>query len=108
MRLYTLSEAVDSVFCFNCTVTAVDANTFAPIKIYGNNGPSVHAGNLLKQTYTATILADGTLSIIGMGYEPRKFGIAAEGYSATTLTITPDTAPKVEVLMNRLGRLASH
>jgi hypothetical protein len=107
MRLHTLTEAVESAYGFNCTVIAVDANTFAPIRIVRSQGPDSHSADILKQTYTATLQEDGTLSIIGIAYEPRKFGIAAEGYSATELTITPDTKPKVEVLMKRLGGLAA-
>ena len=108
MRLHTLSQAVERAYSFSCTVTAVDAATFTPIRIVGNQGPDMHAGDILKQTYTATLQEDGRLNIIGMAYEPRKFGIAAEGYSATVVTITPDAAPKVEVPMKRLGGLASN
>ena len=42
------------------------------------------------------------MKISGVGYQPRVFGIAVEGYQATTFTINRDTSAEVEVLMSRL------
>jgi len=105
-KLQMVTGLLDSTYRYDCTVKAVDANTRAQLKVVAINGPSFTPKEPLKQSFTFAPTLDGNLRLAGIAYQPREFGIAVEGYSARTFTVTPDTRGEVEVLMTRLPVIA--
>ncbi len=101
-KLQMVTRVLDSTYRYDCTVKAIDAGTFAQLKVVGINGPSITPKELLKQSFAFAPTPEGNLRLAGIAYQPREFGIAVEGYSARTFTVTPDTRGEIEVLMTRL------
>lgn len=101
-KLQMVTRVLDSTYRYDCTVKAVDANTFAQLKVVGVNGPPMNERDLLKQSFAFAPTPEGNLRLAGIAYQPREFGIAVEGYSARAFTVTPDTRGEIEVLMTRL------
>ena len=80
-------------------IKAVDAVSYKPLKIMGANGPAMKPKDLFNQSYSTAFTPEGAFKIAGIGQEPRKLGIAVDGYHAIAATITSETPSLVEVPM---------
>lgn len=102
IKLYMVSGVLDETYRYDCIIKAVDVNTLAPLKVVGVNGPPINPQEMLKQSFAMAPTPEGNLRLAGIACQPREFGIAVEGYSARTFTITPETPPEIQVLMTKL------
>ena len=101
-KLHVVLRTLGNTFSYDCTIKAVDAESFQPLKIMAANGPALNSKDLFNQSYSTAFTPEGALKIAGIGYEPRKLGIAVDGYHAIAVTITSETPSLVEVPMKRV------
>ena len=102
-KLHVVSRTLGNTFSYDCTIKAVDSETYKQLKIMAANGPTLNPKDLFNQSYSTAFTPDGALKIAGIGYEPRKLGIAVDGYHAIAVTITSETPTLVEVPMKRVS-----
>lgn len=101
-KLHVVSRTLGNTFSYDCTIKAVDSESYKPLKIMAANGPTLNPKDLFNQSYSTAFTPEGALKIAGIGYEPRKLGIAVDGYHAIAVTITSETPSLVEVPMKRI------
>jgi hypothetical protein len=105
-KLHVVSRTLGNTFSYDCTIKAVDSETYKPLKIMAANGPAQSSKDLFNQSYSTAFTPEGALEIAGIGYEPRKLGIVVDGYHAIAVTITSETPSLVEVPMKRTSAVA--
>ena len=105
-KLHVVSLMLGNTFSYDCMIKAVDADSYKPLKIMAANGPAMDSKDLFNQSYSTAFTPEGALKIAGIGYEPRKLGIAVDGYHAIAVTITSETPSLVEVPMKRTSAVA--
>ncbi|MES2658409.1 MAG: hypothetical protein V4689_07310 [Verrucomicrobiota bacterium] len=101
-KLHSISRTLDHTYRYDCTIKAVDGETFKALKIMGANGPGSNKEDLFSQSYATAFTPDGSLKISGIAYEPRKVGIAVDGYRAKAITITSETPALLEIPMTKV------
>lgn len=105
MRLHSVSDTLARTYRYDCTIRAVDAVTYQPLRIMGANGPAIDSKDLFNQSYVTAFTPEGALKISGIAYEPRKLGIAVDGYRAVAITINSETPPQLEIPMKRVSEV---
>ena len=102
-KLHVVSRTLGKTFSYDCTIKAVDSESYKPLKIMAANGPAQSSKDLFNQSYSTAFTPEGALKIAGIGYEPRKLGIAVDGYQAIAVTINSETPSLLEVPMKRVS-----
>lgn len=83
-------EAIKRAFHYNNHVTVVDADTGETLRPMIKH-PQVSSSDIIQQPYGTVSHQDGSVTLMGMGYRPRTFHFALEGYQPQSLTIGPDS-----------------
>ncbi|MEO5917211.1 MAG: hypothetical protein ABIS50_23475 [Luteolibacter sp.] len=94
---------MNQTFRYDCTIKAVDSETYKPLKIAAANGPAINTEDLFNQSYSTTFTPEGALRISGIAYEPRMVGIAVDGYRAVAIKITSETQAQQDLPMTRVS-----
>lgn len=83
------AKALKNVFSYCYRVTLVDAES-GEILPAGVAGPMTSSADLFHQSQGTSGHGDGSVTISGVGYTPRKFTFTSGGYESESLTIGPD------------------
>ena len=96
------AKALKNVFSYCYRVTLVDADS-GEVLPAGVAGPLTSSADLFQQSQGTTAHSDGSVTISGVGYTPRKFTFTSGGYESESLTIGPDS-PFTDEIQIRLNQ----
>lgn len=85
---YRIGRALEDVFHYSYRITLQDSDTREVLPA-GVASPPTSSTDLFHQSQSTIAYPDGSVTISGVGYSPRTFNFAAEGYGSKSITITP-------------------
>mgnify|MGYP007022322348 CR=1 FL=1 len=84
------SRTINSIYHYDCTITARDSRTGEVIKIGGVSGPGTSSMDVFRQVHISSFTREGRLKVSGTACEPRTLGIGADGYFSQNYVISDD------------------